>query len=75
MEQHSTLRSLTPKMEVDFLAAVDRGMYEGVQRALAEHKRAGRSIVVERDGEIIEIPADEITVDPEFADPPLRQAR
>ncbi|MBX3176100.1 MAG: hypothetical protein KF886_01945 [Candidatus Hydrogenedentes bacterium] len=55
--------------------AFDRGMYEGVQRALAEHKRAGRSIVVERDGKIIEIPAEEITVDPEFADPPLRQAR
>jgi len=75
MGKNSTLRSLTPKTEVDFLLAIDRGMHVGVQRALAEHKRAGRPIVVERDGQIVEIPAGEIALDPEFADPPLRKAR
>ena len=49
-------------------------MYEGVQRALAEHKRLGQSIVVERDGQIVEIPPEEIVVVDEFLPPPLRQA-
>ena len=75
MGKHSTVRSIVPGAEYKFLSAIDRGMHEGVQRALAEHKRAGRSIVIERDGEIVEIPAEDIVVDPEFADPPLRQAR
>ncbi len=55
-------------------AAVAKGMCEGVQRALAEHKRMGRSIVVERDGKIVEIPPEEIVVAEEFLDPPLRKA-
>jgi hypothetical protein len=59
---------------VNFLEAVDRAMYEGVQRALAEHKRLGQSIVVERDGQIVEIPPEEIVVADEFLPPPLRQA-
>jgi len=75
MGNNSTLRSLVSRAGDDFLSAIDRGMYVGVQRALAEHKRAGRSIVIERDGQIVEIPAGEITIDPEFADPPLRRAR
>lgn len=55
-------------------AAVAKGMHEGVRRALAEHKRMGRSIVVERDGQIVEIPPEEIVVAEEFLTPPLRQA-
>jgi hypothetical protein len=34
----------------------------------------GRSIVVERDGKIVEIPPEEIVVAEEFLDPPLRKA-
>jgi len=49
-------------------------MYEGVQRALAEHKRMGRSIVVERDGQIVEIPPEDIVVADEFLSPPLHHA-
>lgn len=73
--EHTTL-PLTTKKEAksDFHEAVDRAMYVGVQRALAEHKRMGRSIVVERDGQIVEIPPEEIVVDDEFLSPPLRQA-
>lgn len=55
-------------------AAIAEGMRVGVQRALAEHKRMGRSIVVERDGKIVEIPPEEIVVADEFLPPPLRQA-
>lgn len=54
-------------------AAFERGMYEGVQRALAEHKRLGQSIVVSRDGQIVEIPAEDIEVDEAFLAPELRK--
>jgi hypothetical protein len=73
--EHSTI-PITTKNDAnfDFHQAVDRAMYVGVQRALAEHKRMGRSIVVERDGKIVEIPPEEIVVAEEFLDPPLRKA-
>jgi len=35
----------------------------GVANALAEHKRAGRSVVVMKDGAIVELPPEEIPVD------------
>lgn len=54
-------------------AAFAKGMYVGVQRALAEHKRLGQSIVVSRDGQIVEIPPEDIVVAEEFLTPPLRQ--
>ncbi|MBL7647777.1 MAG: hypothetical protein JNK74_16465 [Candidatus Hydrogenedentes bacterium] len=54
--------------------AFAEGMRIGVQRALAEHKRMGRSIVVERDGQIVEIPPEDIVVADEFLSPPLHQA-
>lgn len=73
--EHSTF-PIAPEKKVypDFHEAVDRAMYEGVQRALAEHKRLGRSIVMSRDGQIVEIPPEEIVVANEFLTPPLRQA-
>ena len=42
------------------MAAMDRG----VQRALWRHKQLGQSIVVWRDGRVVEIPAEEIDVEP-----------
>lgn len=73
--EHSTFPLATEKdAHIDFHEAVGRAMYVGVQRALAEHKRMGRSIVVERDGKIVEIPPEEIVVADEFLTPPLRQA-
>lgn len=36
------------------------GVRRGVARALAEHKRAGRSIWVSRDGKVVEIPPEKI---------------
>ena len=73
--EHSTFPLATKKeVHIDFHEAVDRAMYVGVQRALADHKRLGQSIVVERDGQIVEIPPEEIVVAEEFLTPPLRQA-
>ena len=37
-------------------------MKRGVAAALREHKRAGRSIVVWEDGNIVTVPADQIVV-------------
>lgn len=74
MEYSSQALSIECNESVNFLEAVDRAMYEGVQRALAEHKRMGRSIVVERDGQIVEIPPEDIVVADEFLSPPLHQA-
>jgi len=74
MEHTSKSLQVKPTAPVNFLQAVDRAMYEGVQRALAEHKRLGQSIVVSRDGQIVEIPAEEIEVDEEFLSPTLRKA-
>lgn len=58
----------------DIQRAFVKGMRAGVQSALAEHKCMGRSIVVERDGKIVEIPPEEIEVDEEFLIPSLPKA-
>jgi hypothetical protein len=47
----------------DLHERIEFGVRRGVARALAEHKRLGRSIVVWRDGRIVEISADGIEVD------------
>lgn len=73
MEQAAKAQPINRAGSVNFLEAVDRAMYEGVQRALAEHKRLGQSIVVSRDGQIIEIPAEDIVVDEAFLAPELRK--
>lgn len=73
MEQPTQTLPIKRPGAVNFLEAVDRAMYEGVQRALAEHKRLGQSIVVSRDGRIVEIPAEDIEVDEAFLAPELRK--
>lgn len=45
----------------DLTAKIDAGMKAAVAKAIEEHRRAGRSIVVSRDGKIVEIPPEEIT--------------
>jgi hypothetical protein len=73
MEQDMRNRAMT---DSEIHEAIAKGMREGVQRALAEHKRMGRSIVVQgEDGQIVEIPPEDIEIDPEFLDPPLRMVK
>lgn len=38
------------------------GVLQGVARALAEHKKAGRSIVIWKDGKVVKVPPEEIEV-------------
>jgi len=51
---------------------IDRAAREGVRQALLRHKRLGESIVVWRDGKVVEIPAEEIQVDEETPAAPDR---
>lgn len=37
-----------------------KGAQQGVNNAIEEHRRMGRSIVIMRDGKIVEIPPEEI---------------
>lgn len=49
----------TPNHE-ELLAILDRGIKRGVANALQEHKRAGRSVVIWRDGKVVELAPEEI---------------
>ena len=51
------MRTFTPE---EWAEAVDHGIREGVRIALERHRLAGRSIVVWRDGRVVEIPAEKI---------------
>ena len=46
----------------ELVRIIKHGIERGVANALREHKRAGRSIVVERDGKIVAIPPHKIRV-------------
>jgi hypothetical protein len=49
--------------EAELLQAIDAGVRDGVRAALLAHKRAGRSIVIWRDGKVVELPPEEIPVE------------
>ncbi len=53
----------TPSSEL--LRKIDAGIKAAIAKALEEHRRMGRSIVVWRDGKIVTIPPSQI--------PPLRK--
>jgi len=42
--------------------ALDRAIKAGVACAIAEHKRAGRSIAISRNGRVVIVPPEEIRV-------------
>lgn len=54
---------MTKQESEELLAAIDRGIREGVAAALRRHKLAGIPIHVERDGKIVEIAPEDITGD------------
>ena len=45
-----------------FLRKIEFGIRLAVAKALAEHKRKGQSIFIWRDGQIVEVPPEEIKV-------------
>ncbi len=49
----------------EILRAMENGVRRAVREALRDHKRAGRSIVIWRDGKVVELPPEEI---PDYED-------
>ncbi len=60
MESDSESRAVKKVEQDDVLRKIDIGVRRGVARALEEHRRAGRSIVVWKDGKIVWIPPEQI---------------
>ncbi|MBN4052460.1 hypothetical protein JYT59_01765 [Sphingobacteriaceae bacterium AH-315-L07] len=53
---------MTKKEIKDFRKKVYKGVKIAIKNALLEHKKAGRSIVIMRDGKIVTVPPEEILV-------------
>lgn len=54
---------MTERSSREILDKTYQGVTEGVRKAVLEHKRAGRSIHVWRNGRVVEIPPEEIVVE------------
>jgi|GEM_PF-1348243 len=54
--------------EKDLLERIDYGVRRGAAYALAQHKKAGKSVVISRNGKIVHIPPEEIEIPEEFKD-------
>ncbi len=51
---------MSPKKEMELSRRIDMALQVGVERAIEEHRKAGRSIAVWRDGKVAIIPAKAI---------------
>jgi hypothetical protein len=47
-------------LELSHIPIILKALGAGVQAALAEHKRLQQSVVIWKDGKVVEVPADEI---------------
>lgn len=54
------------EIEDDLFKKIDFGVKRGVARALAEHKKAGKYIVISENGKIVKIPPEDIEIPKEF---------
>jgi len=50
------------KADEDLYERILRGMRKGVAKALKEHKKAGRSITIWRNGRVVKIPPEKIVI-------------
>lgn len=60
--------SIKSPLDKDLFEKIDLGVRMGAARAKADHKKAGRSIVVWQDGKIVKIPPGKIEIPEEFKD-------
>lgn len=60
-----TAQSQYPKSMLD---KIDYGVRRGAARALAHHKKAGRSIAIWKDGKVVLVPPEQIEIPEEFKD-------
>ena len=54
---------MTPYDGKELHERITKGIQKGVARALMEHKKAGRSIVVWKNGKVEKIPSEKIEVE------------
>ncbi len=60
MRRPSNRKNLMKEMPLDIMA--EKALREAVAEAVAEHKLRGHPIIVWRDGKVVSIPPEEITV-------------
>ncbi len=60
MKSRSRMKEGVKNLSLD--ARAEMALKEAVAEAIAEHKRMGRPIVVRRDGKVVKIPPEEISV-------------
>jgi hypothetical protein len=53
---------MTQEEKDDLRQRIDAGIKAGVAEALEEHRRAGRPIVIWKNGKVVVVPPDEIPV-------------
>ena len=73
MAHDSEDKAMNKRESDKWFDAVDAGVRQGVAMAIRRHKLAGRSIHVWRDGQIVEIPPEEIPSDDDAAENPAPQ--
>ena len=54
------------KIGTSHLKKIHLGVQLAIARTLAEHKKAGRSIVIWKDGRVVHVPPEEIQYDEEI---------
>lgn len=62
METDKKLELDSPNLLVEYREAVDRAIKKAVQDALLKHKQANNPVAVWRDGKLVLLSGDEITI-------------
>ena len=71
MRRLSKPKNRMKEMSLPIMA--EKALREAVAEALAEHKLRGHPIIIWRDGKVVSIPAEEITITSAKVDQPDRQ--
>ena len=67
--------SISSQQEDDLFKRIDLGVKRGAARALAKHKKAGRSIAVSKNGKVVRIAPEDICIPKEFQDQDLSEKK
>ena len=63
MEDDKKVKRSNADLFVRYSSEINHAYERAVREALIKHKQAGNSVVVERDGEMVILPADEIDIE------------
>jgi hypothetical protein len=65
MESDKEVKENESSLFVRYRSEIDQAYKRAVREALLKHKQAGNSVIVERNGEMVILPADEIKLNQE----------